>query len=84
MLLKGESLSKQHRVLVADLSVKRGKQGKEHATPKIWWWKLKKESVKATYKEMVLVDGSPQCHTEQRVRVHSESVVRWMNQEQET
>ncbi|XP_063595885.1 uncharacterized protein LOC134772741 [Penaeus indicus] len=53
-VIKGESVSAQHRIVVLDCEVKNTKRGKQLSIPKIKWWKLKEEHLKVDFKEKVM------------------------------
>ena len=40
-VINGEAVAAQHRVLVIDWEIQRGKKKPEQATPRIKWWRLK-------------------------------------------
>ncbi len=42
-VVPGESVARQHRVLVGNLSLKVKTRRKERTEPKIKWWKVKEE-----------------------------------------
>ena len=53
-VIKGEGVAKQHHLVIAELTIKRGKKGKRKTTPKIRWWKMKDEVMKNNFCQRVL------------------------------
>ena len=54
-VINGEAVAAQHRVLVMDLDIQRGKKRKpEQATPRIKWWRLREDNLKVQFREKVL------------------------------
>ncbi|XP_013794700.1 uncharacterized protein LOC106478685 [Limulus polyphemus] len=59
-VIKGESVSAQHRLVVLDCGVKGAKRGKQRGVPKIKWWKLEEKQLKAQgYKTRLLREIEP-------------------------
>ena len=55
MVINGEAVAAQHRLLVMDWEIQRGKKRKpEQATPRIKWWRLKEDDLKVQFREKVL------------------------------
>ena len=53
-VVKGEAVAKQHHLVVADITIRTGKKGRKKSTPKIMWWKMKNEEMKASFCQRVL------------------------------
>ena len=54
-VINGEAVAAQHRVLVMDWDIQRGKKRKpELATPRIKWWRLREDNLKVQFREKVL------------------------------
>ena len=54
-VINGEAVAAQHRLLVMDWEIQRGKKRKpEQATPRIKWWRLKEDDPKVKFREKVL------------------------------
>ena len=54
-VINGEAVAAQHRVLVMDWEIQRGKKRKpEQATPSIKWWRLREDNLKVQFREKVL------------------------------
>ena len=54
-VINGEAVSAQHRVVVMDWEIQRGKKRKpEQTTPRIKWWRLKEDNLKVQFRENVL------------------------------
>ena len=54
-VINGEAVAAQHRLLVMDCEIQRGKKRKpEQATPRIKWWRLKEDDLKVQFREKVL------------------------------
>ena len=54
-VIDGEAVAPQHRVLVMDWYIQRGKKRKpEQATPRIKWWRLREYNLKVQFRENVL------------------------------
>ena len=53
-IIKGESVSTQHRLVVSDFVIRRAEQGKKIAQPKIKWWRLEEQEIRERFKEVVL------------------------------
>ena len=51
-VINGEAVAAQHRVLVIDWDIQRGKKRKpEQATPRIKWWRLKEDDLKVQFRQ---------------------------------
>ena len=51
-VINGEEVAAQHRVLVMDWEIQRGKKRKpEQATPRIKWWRLREDNLKVQFRE---------------------------------
>ena len=54
-VINGEAVAAQHRVVVMDWEIQRGKKRKpEQATPRIKWWRLREDNLKVQFREKVL------------------------------
>ena len=53
-VIKGESVSAQHRIVVLDCEMKTAGKGKKICIPKIKWWGLKDEQRRVEFKEKVM------------------------------
>ena len=53
-IIKGETVSPQHRLVVSDFLIRRIDQGKKNVQPKIKWWRLKDQEIRERFKEAVL------------------------------
>ena len=53
-VIKGETVSPQHRLVVSDLLIRRVAQGKKNVEPKIKWWRLKDQEMKDRFRDAVL------------------------------
>ena len=54
-VINGKAVAAQHRVLVMDWDIQRGKKRKpELATPRIKWWRLREDNRKVQFREKVL------------------------------
>ena len=54
-VINGEAVAAQHRVVVMDWEIQRGKKRKpEQATPRIKWWRLREDNFKVQFREKVL------------------------------
>ena len=54
-VINGEEVAAQHRVLVIDWEIQRGKKRKpEQATPRIKWWRLKEDDLKVQFREVLV------------------------------
>ena len=53
-IIKGETVSPQHRLIVSDFLIRRVAQGKKMAQPKIKWWRLKEQEMRERFKETVI------------------------------
>ena len=59
-VINGEALAAQHRVLVMDWDIQRGKKRQpEQATPRIKYWRLKEDNVKVQFRENVFEKVRP-------------------------
>ena len=65
-VINGEAVAAQHRVLVMDWEIQRGKKRKlEQATPRIKWWRLREDNLKVQFKDLtrfnkIATQGAPQ------------------------
>ena len=53
-VIKGETVSPQHRLVVSDVLIRRVAQGKKMVQPKIKWWRLKDQEIRERFKQAVL------------------------------
>ena len=59
-VINGEAVAAQHRVVVTDWEIQRGKKRTpEQATPRIMWWRLREDNLKVQFREKVLDNVRP-------------------------
>uniref|UniRef100_A0A8D8YAF2 Craniofacial development protein 2 n=3 Tax=Cacopsylla melanoneura TaxID=428564 RepID=A0A8D8YAF2_9HEMI len=77
-VIKGESVTTQHRLVVIDVDIKSGVVTKYKKTyeKRVKWWKLKEESVRREFKEKVLEKISREEDVETWWTVNSEIIKR--------